>query len=175
MRDRLYLLAISVVICLRSFSCMFQFLLSCCPNLFVLLRGARGVAVAGPLLDEYRNVELVQASGEISLSSDVGVHTVSASMIQRFSKLFLIMFFAVGSSGVFFCLMLNEWMQNPNQRSWFLLGSAFYVLGALKYFWSELLLAMSQSFYLQLWVDRRSSSTLFKRYADAVVLVLINP
>ena len=63
--------------------------------------------------------------------------------------------------------MLNEWMQNPNQRSWLLLGSAFYVLGALKYLWYELVVAMSQSLYLQLWVHRRVSSTLVKRYAHA--------
>ena len=77
---------------------MFQFLPSCCLNLFVCLRGARGVAVAGPLLDEYRNVDLVQASAEISRSGDVDVHIVSAPMIKRFSKVFLIMFFTVGSS-----------------------------------------------------------------------------
>ena len=148
---------------------MFQLLSSCCFTLFVCLWGARGVAVGGPLLDGYRNVDLVQASGEISRSGDVDVHIVSAPMIKRFSKVFLIMFLRLVAA-LFFGLMLNEWMQNPNQRSWFLLGSAFYVLSALKYFWSELVLAMSQSFYLQIWVDRRSSSTLFKRYADAVVL-----
>ena len=72
-------------------------------------------------------MDLVQASAEISRSGDVDVQIVSAPMIKRFSKVFLIMFFTVGSS-VVFCLMLNEWMQNPNQRSWFLLGSAFLCL-----------------------------------------------
>ena len=139
---------------------MSQFLSTCCFNLYVRLRGARGIAVVGPLLDAYRDLELVEASAETSRFSEVDVHAVSTSMLQRSGKVFLIICFAAGSSGIFSCLMLNEWMQNPNQRGWLLLGSAFYVLGAFKYLWHELVVAMSQSLYLQLWVDRRVSSTL---------------
>ena len=67
---------------------MSQFLSAGCFNLYVRLRGARGIAVAGPLLDAYRDVELVEASAETSRFSEVDVHAVSASMLQRFSKFF---------------------------------------------------------------------------------------
>ena len=109
-------------------------------------------------------------SGAISRSGDVDAHVVRSPMIKSFGKILLLMFVMVGSSVFFFGLLLKEWMQNPEHRSWFLFGSAFYVLSVLKCLWSELVLAMSQSFLLQILVDRRSSSTLFERYANAAVL-----
>ena len=112
----------------------------------------------------------VEVSGAISRADDVHANVVSSPVIKSFGQILLIIFVMVGISVVFSGLLLNEWKQNPNQRSWFLFGSAFYVLSVLKCLWSELVLAWSQSSLLQISVDRRSSSTLCKRYADAVVL-----
>ena len=68
------------------------------------------------------------------------------------------------------CFLWNEWKQNPTQRSWFLFGGVFYVAGGFKYLWSQVLVAFTESFVLQVSIDRRSSSILLKRYADDLFL-----
>ena len=76
---------------------MSQLVAACCFNIYVRLRGARGIAVAGPLLDAYLDVELVEASAETSRFSEVEVNAVNVSLLQRLSKVLLIIVFAVVS------------------------------------------------------------------------------
>ena len=107
-----------------------------------------------------------ELSNAISRAVEVKSHGVSSSMITSLGKMSLLMIGLVVGSAVFFGLLWEEWKQNPSQRSWFLFGGAFYIVSAMKFLWSHLWAAFRQSFVLQISVDRCSSSTLLKRYAD---------
>ena len=91
---------------------------------------------------------------------------VSASTILSLGKIVLLLILLFTGVAFIACFLWKEWVQNPSQRSWVLFGGAFYLAGGLKYFWSQVLVAFTESFVLQVSIDRRSSSILLKRYAD---------
>ena len=102
----------------------------------------------------------------ISRALYVDLHDVSSSTILSFGKILSLLTLLLCGIAIIACFLWNEWKQNPTQRSWFLFGGAFYVAGGLKFLWSQVLVAVTESCVLQLSIDRRSSSTLLKRYAD---------
>ena len=95
---------------------------------------------------------------------------VSASTILSLGQIILLLILLFTGVAFIACVLWKEWVQNPSQRSWVLFGGAFYLAGGLKYLWSQVLVTFSESFVLQVSVDRRSSSTLLKRYADDLFL-----
>ena len=102
----------------------------------------------------------------ISRALFVVFHDVSASTILSLGKIMSLLILLLCGIAFIACFLWKEWKQNPSQRSWFLFGGAFYVAGGLKYLWSQVLVAFTESFVLQVSIDRRSSSILLKRYAD---------
>ena len=97
-------------------------------------------------------------------------HDVSASTILSLGKIMFLLTLLISGVAFIACFLWKEWMQNPSQRSWVLFGGAFYLAGGLKYLWSQVLVAFTESFVLQVSIDRRSSSILLKRYADDLFL-----
>ena len=102
----------------------------------------------------------------ISRALFVDLHDVSASTILSFGKILSLLILLLCGIAIIACFLWKEWKQNPSQRSWFLFGGAFYVAGGLKFLWSQVLVTFTESFVLQLSIDRRSSSILLKRYAE---------
>ena len=93
-------------------------------------------------------------------------HDVRASTILSLGKIMFLLTLLISGVAFIACFLWKEWMQNPSQRSWVLFGGAFYLAGGLKYLWRQVLVAFTESFVLQVSIDRRSSSILLKRYAD---------
>ena len=106
----------------------------------------------------------------ISRAPFVVFHDVSAFTILSLGKILLLLILLFTGVAFIACFLWKEWVQNPSQRSWVLFGGAFYLAGGLKYLWNGVLVIFSETFVLQASVDRRSSSTLLKRYADALFL-----
>ena len=93
-----------------------------------------------------------------------------ASTILSLGQILLLLMLLFTGVAFIACFLWKEWVQNPSQRSWVLFGGAFYLAGGLKYLWNGVLVIFSEAFVLQVSVDRRSSSTLLKRYADDLFL-----
>ena len=110
--------------------------------------------------------ELCDAISRVAL---VNSHGMSLSMITSLSKMLLMMIVLVGGTAAGVVLLWKEWQENLTQRSWFLFGGAIYFSSTMKFVWNELCTTFTQSRVLQISVDRRSSSTLFKRYADDLI------
>ena len=149
-------------------------LISAMRRICARLRGSRDIA--SPLLSasggNWTNVGDVEMAGN-SVDSDgplgVEVYVVSAPILKHLSVWALAALFVVVGAGPF-ALLLNEWVQNPNQRGWLLLGSAFYVLASLKYLWNEFQMIWTQTMNLQACVDRQASKILFEGITDSVEL-----
>ena len=108
-----------------------------------------------------------QNSADSDRLTAVELHVVPAPTFKRLAVwglAALCIVVGVGTSA----LLLNEWVQNPNQRGWLLLGSAFYVFAILKYLWDEFQRIWTQTMTLQAFVDRRSSQSLFEGITERV-------
>ena len=100
------------------------------------LRGLRGIAapLLGSSYDNRANVEdveMLENSPDSDRLSGVEVYVVSSPVSKSLSLWVLVVLVVLVGAGAS-TLLLNEWVQNPNQRGWLLLGSAFYVLASLK-------------------------------------------
>ena len=132
-------------------------------------RGLRlGDYIASPLLGASGgDQEMQQNSADSDRLTAVELHVVPAPTFKRLAVwglAALCIVVGVGTSA----LLLNEWVQNPNQRGWLLLGSAFYVFAILKYLWDEFQRIWTQTMTLQAFVDRRSSKSLFEGITERV-------
>ena len=141
-------------------------------RLFARLRGLRGIAapLLGSSYDNRANVEDVEML-ENSLDSDrlsgVEVYVVSSPVSKSLSLWALVVLVVLVGAGAS-TLLLNEWVQNPNQRGWLLLASAFYVLASMKHLWNEIQRNWTETMNLQACIDRRSSMNLFEGITDSV-------
>mmetsp|Transcript_84273 Transcript_84273/g.228353 ORF Transcript_84273/g.228353 Transcript_84273/m.228353 type:complete len:619 (+) Transcript_84273:83-1939(+) len=135
-------------------------------------RGLRGIAApllgaSGGSQGNVGDVEMLQNSADSDRLTAVELHVVHAPILRRLAVWSLATVCVVASAGLF-ALLLNEWVQNPNQRGWLLLGSAFYVLASLKCLWNELQRIWTETMTLQAFVDRRSSKSLFEGITEHV-------
>ena len=130
------------------------------------LLGARG-GDQGNLGD----VEMQQNSAHSDRLTGVEFHIVHAPIFKRLTVWGMAALCVVASVGTF-ALLLNEWVHNPNQIGWPLLGSVFYVLATLKYLWKEFHWVWTQTMTLQAFVDRRSSQSLFEGSTDRLKNVI---